>query len=295
MAGLLEGDAERERVAFGRAAVRERLGDVEHRQSELRVLEVRAASGCVGDDRLGTRRREGGTGPARQLEPLRQFGEFINRFAWRAQREPAGPVLDELVQAIGYRAWLFDSLDDKAAADRWQNVTDFLEWVKKRAEEEGSTLLQLAQSLAILSQIDRKDADTDAVRMTTIHASKGLEFPHVFIVGCEEGLLPHRGDATPEGEESEADARRDEARIEEERRLMYVAVTRAQRSLTLLWCKARKRAREQRPSEPSRFLAEMQLAAGNRETRTVTADEGKARLANLKALLAQPKGGVSSK
>jgi len=227
---------------------------------------------------------------ARQREPLRTFGEFVNRIAWRAAREPAGPVLDDLVQAIGYRAHLFETLDDRQAAARWQNVTDFVEWLKKRASEEGATLLQLAQSVALLSQLDRKDDDADAVRMTTVHAAKGLEFPHVFIVGCEEGLLPHHGGATVDDTGEPGEDAADAARIEEERRLMYVAVTRAQRSLTLTWCKARRRGRDSRGAQPSRFLAEMDLQA-RAPSRTTEGDAARARLSALKALLAAGKPG----
>jgi ATP-dependent DNA helicase Rep len=247
--------------------------------------------------------------PARQLEPLREFGAFVNRIAWRAAKEPAAQVLDDLVAAIGYRAHLFDTLDDKQAAARWQNVTDFVEWLKKRAEEDGSTLVQLAQSVAILSQLDRDDAQADAVRLTTIHAAKGLEFPHVFIAGCEEGLLPHHGGLLPEDaadasggavdasgagvavSRAAADAsgaaadRVREARIEEERRLMYVAVTRAQRGLTLTWCKERRQARQARTQQPSRFIAEMQLEALPSSARTVSQQAAREQLGRLRELL----------
>ncbi len=227
--------------------------------------------------------------PARQLDPLREFGAFVNRIASRAAREPAAQVIDDLVGAIGYRAHLFDTLDDKQAAVRWQNVTDFVDWLKKRAAEDGSTLAQLAQSVAILSQLDRNDADADAVRLTTIHAAKGLEFPHVFIVGCEEGLLPHHGGVVIEDAadppESAADPSRD-ARIQEERRLMYVAVTRAQRGLTLSWCKERRQARETRTQQPSRFIAEMELEARPASTRTVTQQSARQQLGRLRDLLA---------
>ena len=226
---------------------------------------------------------------ARQLAPLRTFGEFVNRIGARAAREPAAQVLDDLIAAIDYQAHLFDTLDDKQAASRWQNVCDFVDWLKKRAEDDGATLLQLAQSVAILSQLDRKDENVDAVRMTTIHASKGLEFPHVFIVGCEEGLLPHHGgaavDAAKEGRGAGEDPV-DAERIEEERRLMYVAVTRAQRSLTLSWCKSRKRGREAAKPRPSRFLAEMELAAAPAATATVSQASARAQLGRLKELLA---------
>lgn len=222
---------------------------------------------------------------ARQREPLRQFGEFINRIGWRAQREPAAQVLDELVQAIGYRAHLFETLDDKQAASRWQNVSDFLDWLRKRAAEDGSTLLQLAQNVAILSQLDRSDADVDAVRLTTIHASKGLEYPHVYIAGCEEGLLPHHGGAGVDDDGEIVDSDLQQARIEEERRLMYVAVTRAQRSLTLSWCKERRQAREARSQRPSRFIAEMQLEAAPSSARTVTQQAARQQLGRLRDLL----------
>jgi ATP-dependent DNA helicase Rep len=222
---------------------------------------------------------------ARQLEPLREFGEFINRIAWRAQREPAAQVLDDLVQAIGYRAHLFETLDDKQAASRWQNVSDFLDWLRKRAGEDGSTLLQLAQNVAILSQLDRSDEDVDAVRLTTIHASKGLEYPHVYIAGCEEGLLPHHGGAGVDDDGEIVDSETQQARIEEERRLMYVAVTRAQRSLTLSWCRERRQAREARSQRPSRFIAEMQLESAPSSARTVTQQAARQQLGRLRDLL----------
>ena len=227
---------------------------------------------------------------ARQLEPLRTFGDFVNRIAARAAREPAGQVIDDLIEAIGYRAHLYETLDDRQAAARWQNVTDFVDWLKKRAEDDGATLLALAQSVALLSQLDRRDADVDAVRMTTIHASKGLEFPHVFIVGCEEGLLPHHGGASVEETDEAVDDAAEATRIEEERRLMYVAVTRAQRSLTLTWCRQRRRGRDTQGRRPSRFLAEMALEA-KPASRTTDGDAAKARLSALKALLGKAPGG----
>src|SRR5690606_13405289 len=224
---------------------------------------------------------------ARQLEPLREFGEFVNRIGWRAAKEPAAQVLDDLLAAIDYRGHLFAVADDKVAAARWQNVCDFVDWLKKRAEEDGSTLVQLAQTVSLLSQLDRKDSELDAVRLSAVHASKGLEFPHVFIVGCEEGLMPHHGglaseEAPEDGESGQPAVDRDAARIEEERRLMYVAVTRAQRSLTLTWCRERKRGRERFPQLPSRFLEEMQLDVRPKAAATVTADAAKARLAGLR-------------
>ncbi len=218
---------------------------------------------------------------ARQFQPINEFTAFINRIEYRAKKEPAGQVLDDLVRAIGYEAHLFDSEDERSAQTKWQNVLDFTNWLKKKGEEEGKTLIELTQSVALLTMLDGKEQDVDAVRLSTLHAAKGLEFPHVFLVGVEEGLLPHKGS---EDDEAAAIA----SRIEEERRLMYVGVTRAQRSLQISWCKKRKRARDFETREPSRFIAELGLAQAAKEMpeEKISPQD---RLSNLKALLAKPR------
>jgi ATP-dependent DNA helicase Rep len=214
----------------------------------------------------------------RQLEPLREFGAFVNRIAWRARTEPPGELLTEILKAIGYHEFLLSTMDERQASQRWQNVTDFVDWLAKRGEEDGKSLIELAQTIALLSRLDGKDADADAVRLSTVHASKGLEFPHVFIAGCEEGSMPHTGDLDPDSEEGPQ-------RVEEERRLMYVAVTRAQRTLTVSWCRVRKSARAAVPRLPSRFIAEMKLDAEGGASAIVSVDSAKQRLAGLKAML----------
>ena len=234
---------------------------------------------------------------ARQLEPLRTFGEYINRTAWNARKAPAGELLAQILKEIGYEDHLRGSLDEKQAANRLQSVTDFVTWITKRSEEDGKTLIDLSQTLALLSRLDGNEGDVDAVRLTTVHAAKGLEFAHVFVVGCEEGLMPHAGDApveeAEEGEGGGAEADRAapshqasaaDQRIEEERRLMYVAVTRAQRSLTLTWCRQRKRARTVAARLPSRFLAEMKLQVDG-PAKASSTEMAKARLAALKGML----------
>ena len=226
----------------------------------------------------------------RQLNELRAFGEFINRMNFRSEKEPAGPLLDELLTAIDYRGHLFASHEEKVAQVRWQNVTDFVDWIKKRAEDDGATLRQQAQSLAILTQLDKDEDSRGSVRLSTIHAAKGLEYPHVFVVGCEEGMLPHHGGkvAVVDGEasdESDNEDPGDTARIEEERRLMYVAVTRAQRTLHLCWCKLRKKGRTLVHPKPSRFLTEMHLQARPDAQTTITGAAARGRLGALKGLL----------
>ncbi len=180
----------------------------------------------------------------KQHQALRQFADFIRRYAWRAEKEPAGQVINELLLAIGYESSLFASLEVREAETRWSNVLDFTGWIAKKGEEEGKSLLELAQSIALLSMLDNNDEGADAVQLATLHASKGLEFRHVFLVGVEEGLLPHRDSM-------------ESPRLEEERRLMYVGITRAQASLTVSWCEKRKQGREWMPREASRFITEM--------------------------------------
>ncbi|MEO1948266.1 MAG: 3'-5' exonuclease, partial [Methylophilaceae bacterium] len=121
----------------------------------------------------------------------------------------------------------------------------------------------------------------DAVKLSTLHASKGLEFGHVFLIGVEEGIMPHRQSI-------------DDDKIEEERRLMYVGITRAQKSLNISWCKKRNRAGEMEMCEPSRFIEELPKDDvrhfGNPfNDPEANKDFGKEKMANIRAMLAQSK------
>ncbi|MEN3363563.1 MAG: ATP-dependent helicase Rep [Burkholderiales bacterium] len=226
----------------------------------------------------------------RQLSPLRDFCNFINQLELHASRpgENAAQLLDDMMKEINYEAYLYDTFDDRQAQNKWQNVIDFTTWLKekgtggKNGDDRERSLLDLTQMVALMSMLEGRDEEPDAVRMSTLHASKGLEFPHVFLVGVEEGILPHKGDP-------DAPIETLGARIEEERRLMYVGITRAQRSLHISWCKKRKRARESVNCDVSRFIKEMKLDEGDAvptEDEVITPQN---RLANLKALLQKPK------
>ena len=179
----------------------------------------------------------------RQLIPLREFCNFINNLESRASRpgpsgsgENAAAVLDDMMKEINYESYLYDMFDDRAAQSKWQNVLEFTNWLKERGcggkDKSGDekNLLELTQMVALMTMLEGKDEEPDAVRMSTLHASKGLEFPHVFLVGVEEGILPHKGDP-------DASVETIGARMQEERRLMYVGITRAQRTLQITWCK----------------------------------------------------------
>jgi len=231
--------------------------------------------------------------PDRQLEPLRTFATYIQRLQWRAEHEKgeqAGLLLDDLLKTIGYEAYLFDANDERAAQARWQNVLDLRDWLKKKATDADMSLLDLVQHIALVTMLERNEDETpDAVKLSTLHAAKGLEFPHVFLVGVEEGLLPHQGREEDESLDLDVAAQQKIQRIEEERRLMYVGITRAQRSLHLTWCKKRKRAREELVREVSRFVKEMGLNEPNIEVDTHATLSPKDRLGMLKALLQQKK------
>ena len=213
----------------------------------------------------------------RQLEPLLEFCRFINRIQQRATREPAQLVLPDLLKAIDYESFLYDQEEERTAQTRWANVCEFTNWLNARGEEDGKTLIDLTQSIALINMLDKQDDDRDEVQLSTLHAAKGLEYKHVFLVGIEEGILPHRESL-------------DQAKIEEERRLMYVGITRAQRSLHLSYCERRKQARELIPCEPSRFISEMGKDdirfSGGKQTAEPDKATGSARLDALKAMLA---------
>ena len=211
----------------------------------------------------------------RHLAPLLEFCNFINRFEERVAREPAGEVLNDLLKSIDYEIYVFDQDDARAAQNKWNNVLEFAAWIAKKGEEDDKNLLQLTQTIALITLLEgREEAEPDAVRLSTLHAAKGLEFGHVFLVGVEENILPHR-DAVDEG------------RLEEERRLMYVGVTRAKKSLTLSYCARRKRARESVACDPSRFIDELgdDVRQPEKPSDAAAKSNGSDRLAALKAML----------
>jgi ATP-dependent DNA helicase Rep len=203
---------------------------------------------------------------SKAIDGLHEFGRYVNDFQDRAKNtvgaEAARPMLMEWLTDIGYEQHLFDNEEsEKAAASRWGNVLDFIDWVCKRCggeitqdggstfETERKTVLEVAQSISIILSLAERGDDQDVVTLSTLHASKGLEWPHVVMAGVNEGLLPFRTDV----EEATAD------HIEEERRLMYVGITRARTTLAVSTLRRRKKGRETVAGIPSRFIAEMKL------------------------------------
>jgi ATP-dependent DNA helicase Rep len=207
------------------------------------------------------------------VDALHEFGREVNELQHRAAHttgsEDAKALLMGWLKDIGYEQYLYDSEDsEKLAATRWTNVLDFVDWIARRCggeirndggtveETERQTVLQVAQTISIIISLAERDTEQDVITLSTLHAAKGLEWPHVVLAGVNEGLLPFRSgddDMTPE-------------RLEEERRLMYVGITRARLTLTVSTLMRRKKGRDTVAGVPSRFIAEMKLEeAGARE------------------------------
>jgi ATP-dependent DNA helicase Rep len=212
--------------------------------------------------------------PKRALEGLHEFGRYINDLEYKARRtmgaEDARAFLAEWLKEIDYEKHLYDGEDsEQAAASRWTNVMEFCDWMSQRCggtiddasgatvESERKSLLEVAQTISLLSTISEREQDQNVVTLSTLHASKGLEWPHVMLVGVTEGLLPFKLDDDGGRQEKISDDTL--TRLQEERRLMYVGITRAQRSLAVSWTKRRKKGREMVAAQPSRFIAEMAL------------------------------------
>ncbi|EPP19840.1 DNA helicase Rep [Vibrio fluvialis] len=188
----------------------------------------------------------------RGLENLRRFTQWLVAIADNAERGNTVDAIRSLVRDINYEDWLYEtSSSAKAAEMRMKNVSDLYSWIVSDLEgdnydQEEKTLKEVVQRLTLRDMMERgeEDDDSDAVQLMTLHASKGLEFPYVYLIGAEEGILPHQTSI-------------DEDNVEEERRLMYVGITRAQRELTFIMCKERRQFGELLKPTQSRFLDEL--------------------------------------
>ena len=220
------------------------------------------------------------------IDALHEFGREVNDLEQRARHahgaEAARKLLLEWLTAIRYEQHLHDGEDsEKLAAARWGNVMDFIDWISRRCGgelagdgsgdlSESQSVLQVAQTISIIISLAERGDEQDVVTLSTLHAAKGLEWPHVVLAGINEGLLPFGSADEPVTPE----------RLEEERRLMYVGITRARTTLMVSTLRRRKRGRDTVAGVPSRFIAEMKLdEAGARE-------DPRERLKRLRAELA---------
>lgn len=185
------------------------------------------------------------------ITKLIAFCELINKFAFEATRKNAFEVGKQIVKESGIYADLYGSSDAEAVS-RQENLEEFLSamqaFVDEGLESDNGSHVMLAnymEEVALITDMDRKDDDTPKVKLMTIHASKGLEFPTVFVVGLEENIFP-----SP----MSADTLRG---LEEERRLFYVAITRAERHCIITNAQNRFRFGSMQFDSPSRFIADI--------------------------------------
>ncbi|CAM3833621.1 DNA helicase Rep [Vibrio aquimaris] len=221
----------------------------------------------------------------RGLENLRRFTHWLVKIADQSERGDKVEAVRSLVRDINYEDWLYEtSTSAKAAEMRMKNVSDLYSWIVSDLEgdnydQEEKSLKEVVQRLTLRDMMERgeEEEDTDAVQLMTLHASKGLEFPYVYLIGSEEGILPHQTSI-------------DEDNIEEERRLMYVGITRAQRELTFTMCKERRQFGELIKPTQSRFLDELPFDDVEWEVNKKPQSQeermakGQAHIANLRAM-----------
>ncbi|MEZ8742948.1 DNA helicase Rep [Photobacterium swingsii] len=221
----------------------------------------------------------------RGLDSLQRFTRWVVELADNAERGDTVAAVRQLVRDIHYEDWLYEtSPSPKAAEMRMKNVSDLYSWITADLEgdnydQEVKTLKEVVQRLTLRDMMERgeDDDEADQVQLMTLHASKGLEFPYVYLVGAEEGILPHQTSV-------------DEDNVEEERRLAYVGITRAQKELTFTLCKERRQYGELIKPEPSRFLYELPQDDLQWEsdkppvTQQERMQKGQAHIANIRAM-----------
>ena len=224
-------------------------------------------------------------GFAGEVSPLaykrvRAFADWMADFAIQHQAAAPADACARLLDDIQYDDWLEQSSATAAdAVRRRENVAELKRWIRRiQPSGDSKTLADVIAALTLFDIAERRenDEEADEVALMTIHSAKGLEFKHVFLAGFEECLLPHRNSI-------DADT------IEEERRLAYVGITRAQRSLTVSFSRTRKRFGQLETIEPSRFLEELPadelLWEGANADREANEQAGRGTLDKLKSML----------
>ena len=220
-----------------------------------------------------------------QLEKLQRFRKWFASITRRCHQNSIEQSIKEMVEELDYEEWLVQNSSSRQTAEKRMDNVWFLTASLQRNitsddhKDNDSLLADALTKLMLQDILDRQkdEDDLNQVQLMTLHASKGLEFPHVFIMGLEEALLPHRNSI-------------EEDNIEEERRLFYVGITRAQQTLTLMLAGKRKQYGEISSTEPSRFLKELpeddlEWEGNDKATPEEKRSRGKSALAGLKGLM----------
>jgi ATP-dependent DNA helicase Rep len=193
---------------------------------------------------------------ASACQRIQQFRDWISHIIKRTEDNDPIAAIDEMLEDMDYLGWLHQHASSPQVAEkRMENVQFLVRSIQQTLDRENDqsltetgdyTLKDAIAKLVLMDLLERQEEEDteDQVQLMTLHAAKGLEFPHVFVVGVEEDILPHRNSI-------------EEDNIEEERRLAYVGITRAKRSLTLSLAARRKQFGESNPTTPSRFLDEL--------------------------------------
>jgi len=219
----------------------------------------------------------------------RAYRSFIEFKQWieQLQRQDGEltpyQLFHKMLNELQYEQWLTDTQADETQAQRKiNNVNELYQWIQRLCNQDlDATLADIVAKLTLIDILDsdREDnSNNNSVNLMTLHAAKGLEFPYVFLVGMEENILPHKTSI-------------EEDSIEEERRLAYVGITRAQKQLTLSYAMKRKRYGQINDTEPSRFLLEIPQTLVQRRgiesdlTGEERIEHGQQQLANLRAML----------
>ena len=223
--------------------------------------------------------------PDRAVAKLRHFVEWLAVLSDRAKRGNTESLVSDLIAEINYESWLQDSCSTMATIERkLENINELVQWIERliKNDERSDEFVDIISYLQLMDIMERqgKEEESDSVNLLTLHSSKGLEFPHVYIIGMEEKLIPHHASM--------------DDNIEEERRLAYVGITRAQKTLTFSLVQRRKRGGEMEECEPSRFLFEIPEEHLNWERIGGEVDpvkrqqKGRAHLDNLRNMLGEP-------
>ncbi|MBY5928757.1 DNA helicase Rep [Halomonas sp. DP8Y7-3] len=230
--------------------------------------------------------------PARAVERLTRFTHFIDGVRRRMDQGDAIAAIREMMREMDYEAWLYQNASAPTIAERrmanvWILIDQLEKSMQSDPEENTASIetetddVESAISRLVLRDILEQQAeedDSDRVQLLTMHASKGLEFPHVYLMGLEEELLPHRNSI-------------EAGTVEEERRLAYVGITRARRTLTMTLARQRKAYGELMDCVPSRFLDELPPddleweGRADREDPDRKQERGKSAIAGLRSLL----------
>ncbi|MBX2839584.1 MAG: UvrD-helicase domain-containing protein [Gammaproteobacteria bacterium] len=222
----------------------------------------------------------------RAVKNVQRFAHFMVLAADNAKRGDLMKVITGLIDDIDYRDWMDNQADGDKQRERMHlNVDELLSWIRRLTsddENQERSLEDIVGQLSLHDMLSHQEEEQreDQVQLMTLHAAKGLEFPHVFLVGMEEDILPHRNS-------------QDDTALEEERRLAYVGMTRAKSTLTMTRARTRQNRGDINACEPSRFIDDLPtedvifLGGENAEAGESRRNAGREALANIRAMLTQ--------